>query len=431
MPNQISAANGGIGIINFLKNKSLFITGSTGFVAKVFVEKLLREVPDVKKIYLLIRAKTAEEAQQRLQSEIVDCEAFKRLKGEHGERYEYFMRSKLVAVAGNLCDPRLGMDEEQACLMADQIDVIVNSAGNTKWHDRYDVLLDVNARGLSRLIDYAVNWKKLILFLHVSTAFVSRESQGLVLEKPVAVGMEETATEKQSLNLKAIDIEAELKMVTALASSPSIPKDKMMTEMSKLSLTRAKFHGYHNAYQLTKAMGEMLLTKLSDRLSTVIIRPAFIEGSYRDPFHGWIEGYRGMDPMILFHGKGHLHGIWAEPTTILDVVPVDMVANAMITATAYHGILGKNGLHIYHVASSVVNPLRCKNMFNYSYNYFTKHPLITSRNEAIIVKDMEFYTSMDEYIMVGLDDVHSNDKLLRNLVRMAIIYGPAMFGKLQ
>ncbi|XP_021855391.1 fatty acyl-CoA reductase 2, chloroplastic-like [Spinacia oleracea] len=130
----------GVGIINFLKFKSFFITGSTGFIAKVFVEKLLREVPDVQKIFLLVRAKNEEAAMQRLKTEIIDCELFTRLKEAYGERYEELMRSKLVPVVGNICDPWLGMNTNDVRVIADQVNVIISIAGTTKWHERFCIM---------------------------------------------------------------------------------------------------------------------------------------------------------------------------------------------------------------------------------------------------------------------------------------------------
>ncbi|RRT37835.1 hypothetical protein B296_00038895 [Ensete ventricosum] len=57
-------------IVEFLKDKSILITGSTGFLAKIFVEKVLRVQPDVKRLFLLVRAADAASADQRVQTEV-------------------------------------------------------------------------------------------------------------------------------------------------------------------------------------------------------------------------------------------------------------------------------------------------------------------------------------------------------------------------
>jgi fatty acyl-CoA reductase len=44
-------------IQNFYKDKVIFITGTTGFVGKVVLEKILRSLPDFKKIYVMVRPK--------------------------------------------------------------------------------------------------------------------------------------------------------------------------------------------------------------------------------------------------------------------------------------------------------------------------------------------------------------------------------------
>lgn len=45
--------------------KTLFVTGATGFMGKVLIEKLLRDCPDIKEINLLMRAKRGQEPEQR------------------------------------------------------------------------------------------------------------------------------------------------------------------------------------------------------------------------------------------------------------------------------------------------------------------------------------------------------------------------------
>lgn len=52
-------------IANWFSGQVLFITGSTGFMGKVLVEKLLRDCPDIKECFLLMRTKKGVEPEQR------------------------------------------------------------------------------------------------------------------------------------------------------------------------------------------------------------------------------------------------------------------------------------------------------------------------------------------------------------------------------
>ena len=61
--------------------KSIFITGVTGFVGKVVLEKLLRSVPKVERIYLLIRSNSRyPTAAERFQAEVATSTIFDVLK---------------------------------------------------------------------------------------------------------------------------------------------------------------------------------------------------------------------------------------------------------------------------------------------------------------------------------------------------------------
>lgn len=52
-------------VTEFYKNKKIFVTGGTGFIGKIFIEKLLR-CCDVEGIYCLIRPKKGKDPQERL-----------------------------------------------------------------------------------------------------------------------------------------------------------------------------------------------------------------------------------------------------------------------------------------------------------------------------------------------------------------------------
>ncbi len=60
-------------IAKYYKDKSIFITGATGFLGKCLVEKLLRSCYDLKKIYILVRQKKGQTPTQRL-NEILNCQ---------------------------------------------------------------------------------------------------------------------------------------------------------------------------------------------------------------------------------------------------------------------------------------------------------------------------------------------------------------------
>ena len=52
--------------------KSVLITGATGFIGKVLVEKLLRSCPDIKALYLMVRPKAGQHPSLRV-DELVKC----------------------------------------------------------------------------------------------------------------------------------------------------------------------------------------------------------------------------------------------------------------------------------------------------------------------------------------------------------------------
>lgn len=62
--NIISGSNSSVS--EFYNGKTVFITGGTGFMGKVLLEKLLRSCPGIVQIYLLIRSKNGQNANERL-----------------------------------------------------------------------------------------------------------------------------------------------------------------------------------------------------------------------------------------------------------------------------------------------------------------------------------------------------------------------------
>lgn len=55
-------------IPEFFAGRDIFITGGTGFMGKVLMEKLLRSCPNINKIFMLSRPKKNVAAQDRIES---------------------------------------------------------------------------------------------------------------------------------------------------------------------------------------------------------------------------------------------------------------------------------------------------------------------------------------------------------------------------
>ncbi|CAI0402455.1 unnamed protein product [Linum tenue] len=415
----------GLGIDKFLSGKTWFITGATGFVGKVLVEKILRSIPDTRKIYLMIKAKDTQAALRRLKTEIIEAEVFSVLKEEYGESYESFMLAKLVPVPGNLAEaPELGIHPDTADLVAGEVDLIVNSAANTTFDERYDVAINTNTRGATNLMRFADKCHNLKLFMHISTIYANGGRSGRVMEK--AFSEEDVTT-----TAAALDVAAEIQL--ALTHSAATPA---ADHLRRLGLERARKFGWHDTYTFTKAMGEMMLGdyRKDIKVPIVVLRPSIIEGSYAHPFPGWIEGNRMLDPISQNYCKGRMTSFPGHPDSIVDVVPVDMVVNAVLAAVTRHGAAAvtnssNNMVNVYQIGSSVSNPMTLSELFTLYYLHFDSSPIMINGKPIRLSSPLDICNSIDEFSSaLHPPDIPAGSRLGRRLrqdaIRMATFYLP-------
>ncbi|KAL3619868.1 hypothetical protein CASFOL_034780 [Castilleja foliolosa] len=431
-PNYDDSNNAGLGIITFYEGKNIFITGATGLLGKVLVEKILRSTP-VGKLYLLIKAKDKEDACERLTHELINSDLFEYLRKKHGESYEAFLKEKLIPIVGNMCEPNLGMDSDSADVVRKDVDIIIQSAASTTLNERYDVLMDANMNAPQRLMRFAKTCKNLKLFAHISTAYVNGRREGVILEEPLNMGDIRRKQEKDDTNsstLPRLDIADEINMAFKSCTSASTDYD-VTKNLKRLGQERATFFGWYNAYHLTKAMGEMVLDEIRGDVPVVIIRPTVIESSYKQPFPGWIQGNRVtllfstmnarmFDPVITSYGKGQLPAFLGNPEVTMDIIPVDMVANTTIAAMAKDGNLHNPQMNVYHVASSDVNPLRYSDFFEYLYEHFNSNPLVESQSVSRIkyfdkFDDFSRYTREEVSRRAGLGTIGNDKEMIRKI----------------
>lgn len=61
-----------VSIPEYYEGKNVLLTGATGFMGKVLLEKLLRSCPKVQAVYVLVRHKSGQTPEARIQ-EITSC----------------------------------------------------------------------------------------------------------------------------------------------------------------------------------------------------------------------------------------------------------------------------------------------------------------------------------------------------------------------
>ena len=401
-------------IPEFFHGKVVLIAGATGFLGQALVAKILTALPDVKRIYLLIRSQTGTDGEKRtatdrLENEVFTSSAFAKLKRIHGEQFDGWIREKICAVEGDMAYERLGLSDTDYETLQREVQIFINSGGLVKFDPPIDASLQSNVLGSKYAVELAKGCND-VVFLHVSTAFVRGVQPGKVPEElhpPYETYAEQYQAEKGdtipgTLEAEIEDIQQLSKQVRSEANQPDkldqfrrevienlgvdtgekldrqieVSREKWIEQrLIDEGLKRAHARGWNDTYTYMKALGEQMITKTRGDLPTTIIRQSIMESSLEDPEPGWLGGaLRMADPLIVGFGKGRLPDFPGDPNSILDIIPADFVINAILAATVqtYY----RRGIEVYHVASGARNPLTFGDIVNITHDYFTRQPLL-------------------------------------------------------
>jgi long-chain acyl-CoA synthetase len=380
-----------------LAGKRLVVVGGTGFLGKVWVSMFLHRFPEVAHVYLLVRPKADQTAEERFWSQIVTSPVFDPVRERYpGPAFEAFLREKVTPIAGDMVEPQLGLGEELITKLRGGVDAVVNVAGVVDFNPPLDEALDVNAFGVNNLVALARTLRARVL--HTSTCYVAGYRSGLIEEAdprevpfPRAEGetwygastphstLERSHWDPQREIEECLDLikqarhrcedafrqsafldEAKSNLAsrgepgrgTALADEIAKVKRKFVEkQLIDAGLERALFWGWTNIYTYTKSIGEQALA--ASGLRFTIVRPAIIESSSAYPFPGWNEGINTSAPYLYMAGKGQVQ-LPGRPDVNLDFIPVDMVASGMMAALAE--LLDGTAPPVYQCASSDINP---------------------------------------------------------------------------
>jgi len=167
--------------------KNVFIIGATGFVGKVTLSMLLHRFPNIGKVYVTVRARSLEESHTRFWNNVITSPPFNPLRERYGSAFDGFIRDKIEIVNGDIAETNLGFTEEDAARVAEDVDVLINSAGNVTFNPTLESALRTNVAGTQNVIAFAKRMNRPAL-VHVSTCFVAGNRSGPVWESDPVVG---------------------------------------------------------------------------------------------------------------------------------------------------------------------------------------------------------------------------------------------------
>jgi long-chain acyl-CoA synthetase len=351
------------------KDRRIFLIGSTGFLGKVTLSMLLHRFPNVGRIYLTVRARSQEESENRFWNNIITSPPFDPLRERYGSALEGFVNDKVVVKGGDIAEPNFGYSETDAQAIADDVDIIINSAGNVTFNPTLESGLRTNVVGTQNVIAFARRMKRPAL-VHVSTCFVAGNRSGGVWENDQVLGY---FPRKREAEMEGVQFSVDQEIADCAKLAERVrdeARDAMMaarfrelarkrlveegrdvddpdalglavarerkvwtrTRLTDLGVERAAYWGWPNIYTYTKSLGEQLVAAETGIVRS-IVRPSIVESALSYPFPGWNEGFTTTAPIIFLIRKGQTK-IPANDKLILDITPVDQVASVMLAVAA-------------------------------------------------------------------------------------------------
>ncbi|MGD0965127.1 MAG: SDR family oxidoreductase [Candidatus Acidiferrales bacterium] len=375
---------GPLSVRESLRGKHILLIGATGFIGKVWLANLLTELPEIGRIYLLVRSNRSTTSVARFQRVLEESPVFGPLAQYHGDTFAEFLRERLEVVEGDVTQPELGLAPEEAQRIQHSVHLIVNSSGLTDFNPDLRDALAMNVRATTYVLDFLSACDHAAL-LHLSTSYVVGRRDGRVFEElprnytPVGAAGFDAVEECHRLEalIHETEARAESKEVTeeicrmakqkehaakdlqGAALENQIRKNRLRwlrQVLTEAGMRRANELGWPNTYTLTKSLAESLIRNFLDEspdAAIAVVRPAIVESSIEKPFLGWNEGINTSASLSYLLGT-FFRQLPSNANKCLDLIPVDLVSRGMTLIAA--ALVTRRHERVYHLATSVANP---------------------------------------------------------------------------
>jgi thioester reductase-like protein len=244
---------------------AIFLTGSTGYLGSYLVAELLTGHDE--KLNLLVRAKSGQEARERLWQSL-------QLHFDFPEFLEH-VNSRVSIFRGDITDERFGLPDEDYRALVDTTSSIVHCAASLNRKSERQCL-NVNLRGsleVLQLARRAQNRHGLRRYSHVSTVAVAGKRQ-----------------------------------------------DEVVTEDAAIDWSRSDY----DPYARTKKFCEHMVRQLLPDVPRTIFRPAIVLGDSRRPETSQFDMVQAFDVLA------RLPVLPLRPRDKIDIVPANYVSKAIV-----------------------------------------------------------------------------------------------------
>lgn len=238
-------------IPEFYAGQEVFITGGSGFLGKVLIEKLLRSCPDIKAIYVLLRVKKGKTIEERLK-DITELPLFDVLRAMNPE-----FAQKLFPIAGDVAELKLGFSEETLAQLSN-VSIIFHSAATVRFDDSLKYSILINTRGTREVMRFAETLKNIKMVMHISTTYSN------VYESTIEEKIYPAAADWQ----KTIEI------------CEKFDEDHLNY------FTEHYINFMPNTYVFSKNLAEHVSNDYKDKLPIVLFRPSVVIGAAMEPLPG-------------------------------------------------------------------------------------------------------------------------------------------------
>ncbi|XP_045465613.1 fatty acyl-CoA reductase wat-like [Harmonia axyridis] len=318
-------------IQSFYENANIFITGGTGFLGRLLIEKLLRSCPDITTIYMLVRNKKGKNLETRV-DELFEDIIFDELKKANPK-----FRHKVVPIEGDCCLPELGISEQDQQTLIQKVNIVFHAAATVRFDEKIGTAVSINVKAPLYLVKLAKQIHNLKCFMHISTAY-SNCVRNLIEEKiyPPPMDTEELIRITENISEKTLN-----------------------------SMTEKILGKWPNTYAFTKAVAENIVSENGKGMPVAIFRPSIIVSTYKEPIPAWINNIYGPTGICAAAGTGILRTLHCDSSVNGNIVPVDMCVNSLISIAWEVGTnfqknkedALKQEVPVYHYESSTDRPI--------------------------------------------------------------------------